>query len=172
MRGKLMSAVIFFTVLLCLNIAHARQSGNPLWITGKVVSIEESETDSLISMELADGETFNVAAPNNILGDIKAGEIITVQIVKGWAEMVEIAKGGAIPTPGPEKKDKGPQWVAGEVVSIEEGPTDSLISVKQWNGNVFNIAIANDKLDGVKVGDQVTVKILKGWAQSVTKKSK
>jgi hypothetical protein len=44
------------------------------------------------------------------------------------------------------------------------------LSIKQWNGNVFNIAIANDKTKGVKVGNYVTVKILKGWAQSVTKK--
>jgi hypothetical protein len=44
------------------------------------------------------------------------------------------------------------------------------LSVKQWNGNVFNIAIANDKINGVKVGNYVTVKILKGWAASVTKK--
>jgi hypothetical protein len=57
-----------------------------------------------------------------------------------------------------------------EVVAIEKGQSDSFLSIKQWNGNVFNIAIVNDKTKGVKVGNYVTVKILKGWAQSVTKK--
>jgi hypothetical protein len=172
MRGQLMFAVFFFTVLLGVNIVHARQPGNTLWITGKVMSIEQGQNESLVSLYLAGGESFNVAAANNLLGDIKIGDIVTVQIVKGWAEMVEIAKGGAIPTPGPEKKDVGPQWVAGQVVAIEQGRSEGLLSVKQWNGNVFNIAIANDKMEGVKVGNYVTVKIVKGWAQSVTKKQK
>ena len=170
MRGKLMFAVFVFAVLIGANAARAKGSGDTLWITGKVVSIEEGKDESLVALELAGGEPFNVAAANNLLGDIKAGDVITVQIARGWAEMVEIAKGGDIPTPAPEKMDKGPQWVAGEVVAIQEGSSDSLISVKQWNGNVFNIAIDTDKLGGVKLGDRVTVKILKGWAQSVTKK--
>jgi len=135
-----------------------------------VVSIEEGQKESLVTLELASGEPFNVAAANNLLGDVKAGDVVTVQISAGWAIMVEIAEGGAIPTPGPAKNDKGPQWVAGEVVAMEKGSSNSLISVKQWNGNVFNIAIANDKLEGVKVGNYLTVKILKGWAQTVTKK--
>ena len=170
MRGKLMFAVFIFAVLVGVSTVHAQKSDKMLWITGKVVTIEEGQTDSLISMELAGGEPFNVAVANDLLGDIKAGDVITVQIARGWAEMVEIAKGGDIPTPGPEKKDKGPQWVAGEVIAMQEDSTDSLISVKQWNGSVFNIAIASDKLEGLKLGDQVTVKILKGWAQTVTEK--
>ncbi len=170
MRKQLMFAAIFFVTVMGATAARAQDAGAPGWITGKVVSIEEGQKESLIGMELADGVVFNVAAANNLLTGVQAGDVITVQIVKGWAEMVEIAEGEAIPTPGPEKKDKGPQWVAGEVVSIEEGRSESLMSVKMWNGNIFNIAIANDKMAGVKVGDHVTVKILKGWAQSVTKK--
>ena len=170
MRKQLIFALFFFAALLGVNTAHAKHPGDPLWITGKVVSIEEGQKESLVTLELAGGEPFNVAAANNLLGHIKAGDIVTVLLSSGWADMIEIAKGGAIPTPGPEKNDKGPQGVAGEVITMEKGSTDSLISVKQWNGDVFNIAIANDKLEGVKVGSTVTVKILKGWAQSVTKK--
>ena len=73
-------------------------------------------------------------------------------------------------TPVPETKKKGPQWVVGEVIAIQEGDTDSLISVKRPNGSVFNIAVANDKMEGVKLGSYVTVKIQKGWALSVTEK--
>jgi hypothetical protein len=120
MKKLLIIASFFFAVALGVNVADAQQPGNTLWITGKVLSIEEGRNESLVSLDLAGSESFNVAAANNLLGNIKVGDVVTVQIAKGWAEMVEVARGGAIPTPGPEKKDVGPQWVAGEVVAMEK----------------------------------------------------
>lgn len=52
----------------------------------------------------------------------------------------------------------------------EGGETDSLVSIKMSNDKVFNVAVSNDKLEGVKVGSYITVKIVKGWAQKVSKK--
>ena len=64
----------------------------------------------------------------------------------------------------------GPQWVAGTLEAITAGPEDSLLSIKLSNDKVFNVSALNDMISGINVGDYITVKILKGWAQSITKK--
>lgn len=172
MLRKIISYAFVLTIMAMVNVGvpSAHQEGGPQWITGEVVSIQEGEDGSLISLKMADGEIFNVAATNDLIEGINVGDVVTVQIVKGWAELVEIAKDNTPPTPRPEKKKSGAQWVAGEVVSIEEGETDSLVSIKMSNDKVFNVAVSNDKLEGVKVGSYITVKIVKGWAQKVSKK--
>jgi hypothetical protein len=38
------------------------------------------------------------------------------------------------------------------------------------DNTIFNISTPNDLLRGIKVGDQVIVKVFRGWAQSITKK--
>ena len=68
--------------------------------------------------------------------------------------------------------DGSPQWVTGEVVFIQEGAADSLVSVRMPDNTVFNIASSNDKLMGIKVGDRVVVKVFQGWAQSALLKAK
>jgi hypothetical protein len=120
MKKLLIIASLFFVAALGVNAAHAQQSGSTLWITGKVMSIEEGKKESLVSLDLGGGEYFNVAAANNLLRDIKVGDVVTVQMVKGWAEMVEIAEGEAIPITGPEKSDKGLQWVAGRSLRLKK----------------------------------------------------
>jgi molybdopterin-binding protein len=161
-------AFIFAFCAVCVS-AQAQDEDTGA-ITGEVTSIETGQNDSLMSIELADGVIFNVAAANDLLGGIEAGDVVTVQITKGWADMVGVAEGEGMPTPSPETKNKGPQWVVGEVIAIQEGDTDSLVSVKRPNGSVFNVAVANDKMTGMKLGSYVTIEIQKGWAKSVTEK--
>lgn len=170
MFRKIISCAFVLAIIVLANLAPAQEEGGPQWITGEVVSIEEGQDGSLIGLRMADGEIFNVAAANDLIGGVNVGDVVTVQIVKGWAELVEIAKDNTPKTPSPKKKQSGAQWVAGEVVSIEKGATDSLISIKMSNDKVFNVAASNEKLEGVKVGSYITVKIAKGWAQKVSKK--
>jgi molybdopterin-binding protein len=170
MIRKIIGFAFIFAFCAVFVSAQAQDGDDTGWITGKVTSIEAGQNDSLMSIELADGVIFNVAAANDLLGGIEAGDVVTVQITKGWADMVEVAEGEGIPTPAPESEKKGPQWVVGEVIAIQEGDTDTLISVKRPNGSVFNVAVANDKMAGVKLGSYVTIEIQKGWAKSVKEK--
>ena len=55
-------------------------------------------------------------------------------------------------------------------MSIEEGPEDSLLGIRLSNDKVFNVWGSKDKIEGIEPGDYITVKILKGRAQSVMKK--
>jgi len=170
MIRKIIGFAFIFVFCAVFVSAQAQDGDDTGWITGKVTSIEMGQNDSLLSIELADGVIFNVAAANDLLGGIEAGDVVTVQITKGWADMVEVAEGEGMPSPAPETEKKGPQWVVGEVIAIQEGDTDSLVSVKRPNGSVFNVAVANDKMTGVKLGSYVTIEIQKGWAKSVKEK--
>ncbi len=170
MIRKILSCAFILAVIASVNVISAQEEGGPQWITGEVVSIEEGQNESLMSLRMADREAFNVAVTNDLLQGVNVGDVVTVQIVKGWAELVEVAEDNTPQTPRPEKKGSGAQWVAGEVVTIEEGATDSLIGIKMPNDKVFNVAVSNEKLKGVSVGNYITVKIVKGWAQKVSKK--
>jgi hypothetical protein len=86
-----------------------------------------------------------------------------MQVIEGWAQIITIAADRTPETPKPEKKDSGVQWVPGEVVFIQEGAYDSLISVKMSDKTIFNISSPNDLLKGIKVGDHVIVKVFRGW---------
>jgi hypothetical protein len=134
------------------------------------VSIVENQGSGLLSLRLTDGELFSVSSKSSLLQGIQTGDVVTEQVVEGQAEIINIAEAKTPWTPEPEKKDSGIQWVPGDVVSIQEGATDSLISVKMSDKTVFNIATSNDKLKDVKVGDHVIVKVYQGWAQSITRK--
>ena len=169
-----MRKIIVFTFILGLTIfaagTHSRANGSPQWVTGKVVSIVQGSGGSLLSLELPGGELLSVPSGPEILEGVQAGDVVTVQIVEGQATILRIAEKAAPSTPAPQKKDDGVQWVPGEVVSMEKGPTDSLLSVKMSDGTVFNIAASNDKIAGIKVGDHVIARVFQGWAQSVTKR--
>lgn len=165
------SIVLVFVLSLSVAGTALAQSGSaPEWITGEVVSLDEGQDGSLISLQMPDGEIYNVSVKEEMLKDIGVGDIVTVEIYKGWAELVEKADQKPSATHKPDKKKTGPQWVAGTLVSMEEGPEDSLLSIKLSNDKVFNVSASNDKVEGIKPGDYLTVKILKGWALSVTKK--
>ena len=165
-------STIALIIGLCFltNLSMAQSGDAPLWVSGQVAAIYEDQDGALINLKLADGETYNISATRDQLKGIQIGDNITVEIYKGWAELIE--KGEAKPqaTPEPDKKKRGPQWVAGYLVAIEEGAQESLLSIKLSNDKVFNVSALNDKVSGLKTGDYITVKILKGWAQSITKK--
>ena len=72
-------------------------------------------------------------------------------------------------TAGSVLAQRAPYWVKGEVVSIDQGPENSTVGIKMYNGEIFTVAGKNDKFQNVKVGDRITVKTLKGWAKSVTR---
>ena len=167
---KVITFFLLLGVLLSVNPAFSQSGDAPLWVSGKIASIYEDQDGALISLELADGQSYNISATTEQLKDIKVGDNVTVEIYKGWAELIE--KGDVNPgsTPEPEKKKSGPQWVAGYLVAIDQGDQDSLLSVKLSNDKVFNVSASNDMISGIKVGDYITVKILKGWAQKITKK--
>jgi hypothetical protein len=153
-----------------MNIVTANSNGSPQWVTGEVVSIVEKQDEGLISLKLASGELYSVSSRASLLEGVEIGDVVTVQVIEGWAQIITIAKDRTPETPRPEKKDSGVQWVPGEVVFIQEGTYDSLISVRMSDKTIFNISSPNDLLKGIKVGDHVIVKVFRGWAQSVTKK--
>lgn len=171
----MMRKIIFFAfsvgLVISLNVLSARANGSPQWITGEVVSIVQDREAALISLKLPGGEMVSIMSEQSLLKDVQIGDVATVQVIEGRAKLVQIAeKKTPEPTPVPEKKDSAAQWVPGEVVSIQGGETDSLLSIKMSDGTIFNVAASNDKIEGINVGDHVIAKVLAGWAESVSKK--
>jgi len=167
---KIIGLVFILGLVALAAGGHSYANGSPQWVTGSVVSIVESGGAGLLSLSLPGGELLSVPSSPSLLEGIQIGDVVTVQIIEGEARILRIAEKRAPSTPAPQKKDSGVQWVPGEVISIQEGPTDSLLSVKMSDGTVFNVAASNDKIVGIKVGDYVIAKVFQGWAQSVTKK--
>lgn len=58
--------------------------------------------------------------------------------------------------------------VSGKVSAIEDG----ILSLKESNGQTFNVAAEGDKLKGIEVGDRVTIRDVNGWAVSINKMGK
>lgn len=170
MTRKISYAAIAWLLFASLYVMPAHSNGSPQWVTGEVVSIVQNNDSALLSLKLSDGELFSVNATPSLLEGIQIGDVVTVQVIEGRAGIINIAESQVPATPRPEKKDSGVQWVPGELVFIQEGTYDSLISVKMSDNTVFNISTPNDLLKGIKVGDHVIVKVFRGWAQSISKK--
>lgn len=168
LKTIILSLILVFTAVVGARKTHA--NGSPQWVTGTVVSVVENQDVGLISLEMPDGEVTSITSPHNLLQGVQIGDIVTIQVVEGIAQIIQVAESKTPATPAPEKKDKGVQWVPGEVVSIESGATDSMLSIKMSDGTVFNVAVYNEKIEGISVGDQVIAKVYQGWAESVTKK--
>ena len=167
---KVAAIVMTFTITLVFNIAYSNANGSPQWITGEVASIVEKGDEALISLKLSSGELYSIPSKAELLEGIKTGDIVTVQVIEGVARIIQVAESGPEKTPEPVKKEVKVQWVPGEVVSIQRGATDSLLSIKMSDGTVFNISSSNDKIEGIKEGDNIIAKVINGWAQSVSKK--
>ena len=170
MTTKITFAAVALLLMATICQFPAYSNGSPQWVTGEVVSIVENNDSALLSLKLANGEMFTTNTTPSLLNGIHIGDMVTVQVIEGRAEIINIARDKAPATPRPEKKDSGIQWVPGELVFIQEGTYDSLISVRMSDNTVFNISTPNILLKGIKVGDQVMVKVSRGWAQSITKK--
>ncbi len=151
------------------SFALAQSVDTPLWVSGEVASIFEDRNGGLISLELADGLAYNISTTRDQLKGLKVGDNITVKIYKGRAELIEKADTKTETIPKTEKKKTGPQWIAGTLVAIDSGVQESLLSVKLSNDKIFNVSASNDLVSGLKVGDNITVKIMRGWAQAITK---
>jgi len=163
--------VITLGFVLLFNIPPSLSNGSPQWVTGEVASIVEKGDAGLISLKLPDGELLSIPSKSDLFIGVKIGDIVTVQIVEGSAQIVQVAESKPVETPKPEK-EKRVQWVSGELVSLQAGASDSLLSIKMWDGTVFNVAASNDKIESIKVGDSVTAKVVDGWAESVSKKGR
>ena len=170
MTTKITYAAVALLLMATIYQLPAYSNGSPQWVTGEVVSIVENNDSALLSLKLANGEMFTTNTTPSLLNGIHIGDMVTVQVIEGRAEIINIARDKAPATPRPEKKDSGIQWVPGELVFIQEGTYDSLISVRMSDNTVFNISTPNILLKDIKVGDQVMVKVSRGWAQSITKK--
>lgn len=166
---NLLAITIVLGLALAINVRPSLSDGSPQWMTGEVASIVETGDSGLISLKLADGELLSVTSKSELLKDVKVGDIVTLQIIEGAARMIQVAESKPVEDPKPEKEKKV-QWVTGELVSIERGAKNSLLSIKMWDGTVFNVAAANDKMESVEVGDSVVAKVVDGWAESVGRK--
>lgn len=159
---------LVFSMTVALSITLAQSGNGPEWVSGKITSIFEDQDGALMSLEMADGEPYNVSVSSEMIKGISIGDEVTVEINRGWAEVIEKADAEPAEKSDPAKTTRGPQWVSGRVVAIEKGPENSLLSIKMSNDKVFNVALSNDKLEGIKQGDFVTAKVLKGWAKAVS----
>ncbi len=166
-----LAIIIMLGLALSFNIKPSLANGSPQWVTGEVASIVETGDSGLISLKLSRGEVLSVTSKSALLKGVKVGDIVTVQIVEGRVRIIQVAESAPEPTPKPEKEKKV-QWVTGELVSIERGADSSLLSIKMWDGTVFNVAASNDRIGSIEVGDSVIAKVVDGWAESVSKKGK
>ena len=166
---KIITIAFVIGIFSLATSAFAQSGEAPLWVSGEVASIFEDRDGALISLELADGQTYNISTTREQLKDLNIGDNITVEVYKGWAELIEKADAKPQATADPKNKKRGPQWIAGDLVAIDQGAQNSLLSVKLSNDKIFNVSASNDKTSGLKIGDYITVKIMRGWAQAITK---
>ena len=103
-------SIALFVFIIGFGIGALAQSGSAtMWVTGKVASIYEDMDGAVMSLEMADGEPYNVSVTREMLKDVSVGDVVTVEIYKGWAEMIESAEVKPPATPEPDKKKSGPQ---------------------------------------------------------------
>lgn len=166
---NILAVTLVFGIALTIHLNSSQANGSPQWMTGEVASIVETGESALISLLFPDGELMSIPTAANLLQGIKVGDIVTIQVIEGAARIVRVAESAPEPSPKPEKEKKV-QWVTGELISIERGAKSSLLSVKMWDGTVFNVAASNDVMAEIKPGDSVIAKVVDGWAESVSKK--
>ncbi len=58
--------------------------------------------------------------------------------------------------------------ISGRVEGLENG----ILSLREPNGEIFNVAAKNSQLGGIEVGDSVVVRVSGGWATSIVKTGK
>jgi molybdopterin-binding protein len=62
-------------------------------------------------------------------------------------------------------------WISGQVTAIQNGSENSLVTMNLPSGEIFRFSATNQKLDGVKIGDRISVRDVKGWAAHIEKKN-
>lgn len=66
-------------------------------------------------------------------------------------------------------KSHRPYWISGQVTAIQNGPENSLVTMNLRNGQIFRFSSTNQKLEGVRIGDRISVRDVKGWAAHIEK---
>jgi hypothetical protein len=59
--------------------------------------------------------------------------------------------------------------LSGKVSEIKECPQRSLVTLSLPDGKSYRFSSTNDRLDGIEIGDRITVREVKGQAASVEK---
>jgi molybdopterin-binding protein len=168
MKATIVSVILLlFTMNVIIVLAEEETDSDKVnWVSGVVESIQSGKENSLVSVTMTNGENFNFSSNNDKMEGIQVGDSISSKVANGWAESIEkLEKPVEIAKP---KKDSGePQWVSGEITAIQTGKENSLVSVKMQNGENFNFSATNQMLLGIMVGDRVTAKVNKGWAETI-----
>lgn len=169
MKTTIFSVVLlFFTVNVIMASAEGQTDPNSVnWVSGVVQSIQSGKENSLVTMTMKNGETFNFSSTNDKIEGMQIGESISAKVLNGWAQSVE-RLGEAAEIAKPKKDSEGYQWVSGEITAIQTGKENSLVGVKMSNGENFNFSAKNHLLLGIMVGDRVRAKVYNGWAETIT----
>ncbi len=59
------------------------------WVSGEISAIRMGKENSLVSVTMSNGETFNFSATNQMLQGIMVGNRVRAKVYKGWAETIE-----------------------------------------------------------------------------------
>lgn len=59
--------------------------------------------------------------------------------------------------------------LSGKVSEIQERPQESAVTLNLPDGQAFTFSSTNDKLEGIVVGDRITVREVRGQAASIEK---
>lgn len=160
-------ALLVLTMNVIMALAEGQTESDKLnWVSGIVSSIQSGKENSLVSVTMQNGESFNFSSTNDKIEGIQIGESISAKVVNGWAQSVErLAK--PVEIAKPRKDSEGFQWVSGEITAIQTGKDNSLVGVRMSNGENFNFSAKNQMLRGIMVGDRVRAKVYKGWAETI-----
>jgi molybdopterin-binding protein len=58
------------------------------WVSGEITAIQTGKENSLVSVEMQNGETFNFSSANRMLHGIAVGDRVRAKVNKGWAETI------------------------------------------------------------------------------------
>ncbi len=139
------------------------------WVSGIVESIKEGPRNSLVTVTMTNGENFNFSTSNKLLTGILVGSSISAKVIYGWAESIKKLE-KPLEIINTISGLNSPQSVSGEISDIKECADSSLMTIRMPNGEDCDISISNNLLQGIKKGDNVTVKIVAGWVETIEKK--
>jgi hypothetical protein len=84
------AAILAFMATASMGLASTNmKSQRGYWISGRVTPIENGPENSLVTMNLPNGQIFRFSSTNQKLDGIKIGDRIAVRDVNGWAAYIE-----------------------------------------------------------------------------------
>jgi molybdopterin-binding protein len=163
------AAIVAFMATASMGLASANtQSHQGYWISGRVTAIQNGPQNSLVTMDLPNGQIFRFSSRNQKLEGVKIGDRISVRDVKGWAASIKntninLAKSS------PNMQSHQGYWISGKVTAIQNGPQNSLVTMDLPSGQIFRFSSTNQKLGAIRIGDQIAVRDVNGWAAHINK---